>query len=82
MTTITVSLADELVQRLQYASAHAQTTPDEIIKRAVVIYLSQTGTKRESLEGMFDFGDEHFAEQSEAILQSLTLSKGSWTTKA
>lgn len=84
MTTLKVDLADDLAQRLREASRRAQTTPEELIKQAIVVYLLRQSSQRERddpLAGMFDFGDEHFAENSEAMLQSLTASKGTWTIK-
>lgn len=84
MTTLKVDLADDLAQRLREASRLAQTTPEALITQALVVYLSRQPGQREMndpLAGMFDFGDEHFAENSEAILQSLTANKGTWTIK-
>lgn len=84
MTTLHVDLADDLAQRLREASRRAQMTPEDLITQAIVVYLSRQPSQREvgdPLAGMFDFGDEHFAENSEAILQSLTASKGTWTVK-
>lgn len=78
MTTLTVDLAE----RLREASQRAQTTPEEMIRQAVVLYLTRRRANNDSLAGMFDFADEHFAENSEAILQSLTSSKGAWTIKS
>jgi hypothetical protein len=82
MTTITVTLADEIARQLEAAKANARLTTDEIVQRALSRYFRERADEGEdALVGMFDFGDENFAERSEDILHSLTKDRGAWTTK-
>lgn len=80
MVTITVVLEDDLAKELEAATSRTQLTREEIIKHALVQYIS-TGAQDESLIGLFDLGDPDLATKSEEILQAEIKAYSGWTTK-
>lgn len=83
MTTITVTLEDELARQLDDASMRAGMTSSDIIRRALAEFFAKRPEPgRDALAGMFDFGEDDFAEKSEDVLHSLAQAKGAWTTKS
>ena len=70
MTTVTVLLEDELINRLEQFTEKRHLTRDQVIRTALKSYLTSDESVLEAdpLVGLFDFGDSDFAENSESIL--------------
>lgn len=64
MVTITLSLEDELVQKLRLQT---HLTYEEIIKRALAEYTTSP-PPHDPLIGLFDFGDATVAKQAKEIV--------------
>lgn len=76
MTTLTITLEDELAEIIQAALRCKAISAEELVKQALYQYLDE-GQERvrtpaeDSLVGLFDLGDPLLSEKSEEILQAM-----------
>lgn len=76
MTTLTITLEDELAQILQAALYRKSITAEELVKQALYQYLDEEQATEgeqgeDSLVGLFDLGDPLLSEKSEEILHAM-----------
>ena len=76
MTTLTITLEDELAEIIQAALQRKAISAEELVKQALYQYLDEGQESvhtpaEDSLVGLFDLGDPLLSEKSEEILQAM-----------
>gem|GEM_PF-3793326 len=76
MTTITVTRTDGIARPLNATRTATGLTPEDRAEHALSRYVTgRADARQDALLGLFDFWDEHVADESEDIVHALFRSK-------